>query len=86
MVQAQIEFREEQLETLRSRAAALNVSISELVRRAIDTLSPAAPRAAVDERLRRALGVAGRFSSGCSDVAENHDAYLAEAFDSCRSS
>jgi hypothetical protein len=86
MVQAQIELREEQLETLRSSAAALNVSISELVRRAVDALSPTPARSGADERRHRALAVAGRFSSGHSDIAENHDAYLAEAFDSCRSS
>lgn len=84
MVQAQIELREEQMEALRSQAAALNVSISELVRRAVDALGLFSP--ASDKRRQRALQVAGRFSSGSSDVAENHDAYLAEAYDSWRSS
>ena len=31
---------------------------------------------------RRALNLAGRFRSGCRDLAENHDRYLDEAFDS----
>ena len=35
---------------------------------------------AADKHRQRALKVAGRFSSGLSDVAENHDDYLAEAY------
>ena len=43
-----------------------------------------ARRHAVDrgEVARRALALAGRYRSGCSDLAEDHDKYLDEAFDS----
>ena len=34
------------------------------------------------ELARRALDLAGRFRSGCHDLAEAHDQYLDEAFDS----
>ena len=33
--------------------------------------------------LVRARGLTGRFHSGYSDVAENHDRHLDEAYDSC---
>ena len=35
-----------------------------------------------DEVARRALALAGRYRSGCRDLAEDHDAHLDEAFDS----
>ena len=38
------------------------------------------------ELARRALALAGRYRSGCRDLAEDHDAHLDEAFDSRRSS
>ena len=34
---------------------------------------------------RRALALAGRYRSGCRDLAEDHDQHLDEAFDSLRS-
>ena len=40
---------------------------------------PIAERAVLS---RRARAVAGRFRSGCPDLAEEHDRYLDEAFDS----
>ena len=35
-----------------------------------------------DKVARRALALAGRYRSGCRDLAEDHDAHLDEAFDS----
>jgi len=32
------------------------------------------------ERRRRSLNVVGQFRSGCSDIAERHDDYLAEVY------
>ncbi len=34
------------------------------------------------ERIQRALAAAGAFSSGVPDLAENHDKYLEEVYDS----
>jgi Ribbon-helix-helix protein, copG family len=82
MVRTQIQLKERQLEVLRARAAQLNVSISEVVRRAIDTAVGSGAAVPRTERRRRAVAAAGRFSSGRSDVAERHDDYLAEAFKS----
>lgn len=81
MVRTQIQFEDAQLEALREQAANEKVSISELVRRAVGSL---ARRSSVEvsetERRRRAIATAGRFASGLSDVAENHDEHLDEAY------
>jgi hypothetical protein len=54
--------------------------MAEVIRRAanhwIGTCGDMSPA----ERRRRALSVIGRFSSAVGDLAEDHDAYLAEAY------
>ena len=82
MVRTQVQLHEEQLRELRARALAQNVSVSELIRRAVDLMVLADSLPSAKQRRRRALAAAGRFSSGRSDIAEHHDAYLAEAFGS----
>ena len=82
MVRTQVQLTEEQLATLRSQAAQQEVSVSELVRRAVNLLAAAGPAPSPTELRRRAIEVAGRFASGAHDVARRHDDYLAEAFGS----
>jgi hypothetical protein len=68
---------------LRRAAAARGVSMASMVRDAIDDL----PEVIDPERqamIDRALEVIGKYRSGLSDIAVNHDAYLAEAFDDRR--
>ena len=59
--------------------------MAEVVRGAIDALPAAGP---IDraERVRRIIELSRTFHSGLSDVAENHDAYLAEDLLDWRSS
>jgi len=38
------------------------------------------PAADPEERRKRAIEIAGKFSSGKSDVSRKHDKYLTEAF------
>ncbi len=38
------------------------------------------PVGAHQERLKRAIEIAGRFRSGKHDIAKRHDKYLAEAY------
>lgn len=78
MVRTQVQFTEEQLEALRARAAREEVSVSELVRRAVEAWL--ATEASWSETKQRAMDVAGRFRSGRDDVARDHDDHLAEAF------
>ncbi|MGH7543440.1 MAG: ribbon-helix-helix protein, CopG family [Gemmatimonadota bacterium] len=80
MRRTQVQLTEEQLEALRREAAHRSVSVSEVVRLAIDTWVLADHRPPRDELKRRALAAAGRFASGEADVAARHDDYLSEAY------
>lgn len=80
MVRTQIQFTREQLEALRARAAREDVSVSEIVRRAVDAWVRHAPDPSREEMIRRATAVAGCFASGSGDIAVRHDAHLAEAY------
>ena len=80
MVRTQVQLTEEQLQALRHRAARQNVSIAELVRRAVEAFVRSDLGPTHEDRRRRALQVAGRFRSGTRDVAKRHDKYLAEAY------
>jgi hypothetical protein len=79
MIRTQVQLTDEQAEALRRRSKREQVSVAELVRRAIDAFTRGEPPG--DRELRdRALGAAGRFASGVSDTSSRHDEALAEAF------
>ncbi|MGI9037673.1 MAG: ribbon-helix-helix protein, CopG family [Gemmatimonadota bacterium] len=78
MVRTQVQFTKEQIEALRARASREDVSMAEIVRRAVEAWI--ATEASWAETRQRALDVAGRFRSGRSDVARRHDDHLSEAF------
>ncbi len=80
MLRMQVQLSEQQLDVLRGQAAREHVSVSGLVRRAVDAWIGSQPETSPPERRRRAIEAAGRFSSGKQDVAERHDEYLADAF------
>jgi len=80
MIRTQVQFTEDQIEALRERAAREEVSVAELVRRAVGAW--VATETSSKERRRRALEVAGRYRSGRGDVSRRHDEHLAEAFGS----
>lgn len=80
MVRTQVQLTPKQLKILRSRARRLNVSVAELVRRAVDAYVAAEIAPSFEERRRRAIEAAGRFGSGKTDVAKRHDDYLAETY------
>jgi hypothetical protein len=81
MVRTQIQLSHEQLDSLRRRASRENVSVAELVRRAIDSFTLS--EAPGDRELReRAIRAAGRFASGVHDTSRRHDDALADAIDS----
>ncbi len=78
MIRTQVQFTEEQLAALRGRAAREEVSVSEIVRRAVEAW--VAGEASPAETTRRAREVAGQFRSGRGDVARRHDDHLTGAF------
>jgi|APDOM4702015023_1054809.scaffolds.fasta_scaffold554975_1 RecA/RadA recombinase len=80
MVRTQIQLTEEQARAIKKMAASRHVSGAELIRRAIDVMIKSGPAADPEERRKRAIDIAGRFSSGKSDVSRKHDKYLADAF------
>ena len=80
MIRTQIQFSEEQLLALKSRAAREHVSVSALVRRAVDAWVKGDADVSLEERRRRAIEAAGRFASGGHDVARQHDEYLADTY------
>ncbi len=80
MQQAQIRLTDDQARQLRELAAAQGCSLADVVRQGIDLLlqSRGSPdREAIKQRSLEALG---RFHSGLTDLAVEHDRYLDEAF------
>lgn len=78
MVRMQIQFTAEQQAELRYQARKRGISISALVREAVDReLSRREGHAAA---WARALAAIGTGHSGRHDIAERHDEYLADAF------
>ena len=80
MVRTQIQLTEEQVCRLKAMAAEQGVSMAELIRRGVDALLTVGTPGCRAERERRALAASGRFRSGLTDIAQNHDRYLAEIY------
>jgi hypothetical protein len=80
MIRTQIQLTQEQLEVLRAKAVRLNLSVAELVRRAVDAYVAAEIAPSLEERRRRAREAAGRFGSGKTNIGRRHDDYLAETY------
>jgi hypothetical protein len=77
MIRTQIQLTEEQARGLKRVAGQRGISVSALVRQAIEKA------VAVDDgpaKRQRALAVVGRFRSGTKDISTEHDRYLAEDF------
>ena len=80
MVRMQIQLTDEQAETVRRIARARGVSISAVIREAVDA-GVVAPHAELRrEQWERALAVLGAFHGGGGNVSVEHDAYLADAY------
>ena len=82
MIRMQIQLTEAQARALRAQARAQERSMADLVRESLSEYLARRPVADRDELVRRALALAGRYRSGCPDLAEEHDRHLDEAFDS----
>jgi len=81
MVRTQVQLTEKQLEALRHDSAATGRSVADLIRQGVDRYLAGRSELGREERVERAIAVAGKFSSGRSDVSANHDRHLAEAFE-----
>lgn len=80
MVRTQIQLTEDQSRALKLLAAHQGKSVAELIRQSVDQLVRSAGVVDVEERRRRAIAAAGRFSSGHNDLSTDHDRYLAEDY------
>jgi gamma-glutamyl phosphate reductase len=80
MTRTQVQLTERQLEALRRDSAATGRSVADLVRQGVDQYLAGRSELGREERIERAIAVAGKFSSGHSDVSASHDKHLAEAF------
>ena len=69
MVRTQIQLTEAQARALRAQARAQERSMADLVRESVSEYLARRPVADRDELARRALAVAGRYRSGCRDLA-----------------
>ena len=80
MVTAHVQLSEPQIQALERLAAVQNKSSAELIRQVVDDFLRSAGSISLEERKRRAIAAAGRFSSDVTDLATEHDQYLAEAY------
>jgi metal-responsive CopG/Arc/MetJ family transcriptional regulator len=80
MIRTQIQLEETQYRALKELAVRQRTSVAELIRRAVREMLENAMMVPDQERRRRSLNVVGKFHSGCSDIAERHDDYLAEVY------
>ena len=80
MVRTQIQLTEEQYQRLKKVAGRKGVSVAEIIRRSVDNTLASESLPDMDEMRARARAVFGAFQDNQSDVSENHDRYLPEAF------
>ena len=73
MIRTQIQIEESVYGELKSTAASLGCSISELIRRSIQAALPAQK---AKPRMIRSFKAVGRYRSGQRDLSRKHDQYL----------
>ena len=77
MIRTQVQFEEEELSRLKEEAARRNCSISELVRRSVKA---ELGRAALSRKVEAVMELAGKYNSGQTNLARDHDAALDEGW------
>lgn len=77
MIRTQIQLTEKQARALKRAAVARGVSMSALIRDAVDRIVDEQADASV---WRRALAAVGRLRGDAENVSEEHDRYLADAY------
>jgi hypothetical protein len=76
----QISLVPEQAARLRRLARERRTSMAALIRDAVDRTYPAEADDPLDARWERALSIVGAFAGDGSNVSEEHDRYLEEAY------
>jgi predicted DNA-binding ribbon-helix-helix protein len=80
MVRTQIQLTEDQAKALKRIAQSRRLSVAELIRKAVDTIIKSSTFVGREERHKRAMEIAGKFSSGKRDISKKHDLYLTDAY------
>ena len=81
MIRTQIRLTDEQARRVKRIAVERQVSMATVIREGVDLLLRSAEIAVTDdERIERAISVAGQFRSGGGDEAVQHDTHLQEAY------
>ncbi|HLA96947.1 MAG TPA: ribbon-helix-helix protein, CopG family [Anaerolineales bacterium] len=80
MIRTQIQITPEQAHRLKQLAAREGKSVAELIRLSVDEMLRSGGIVNRDDLRRKAIAAAG-ILSGPQDLAESHDAYLAEALE-----
>ena len=84
MIRTQVQLTEKQMNALKALAHRRKVSVAELIRQGVEHVIATPEEISDEERRRRAIAIAGKFSDvdGATDVSVNHDKYLAEIYGS----
>ncbi|HEV8239536.1 MAG TPA: ribbon-helix-helix protein, CopG family [Thermoanaerobaculia bacterium] len=80
MVRTQIQLTEEQAAGVKELAQREGRSLADVVRESLDHHLRSRGVVARADLKRRAVAAAGRFRSGCADLATAHDRHLVDAF------
>ncbi len=80
MVRTQIQLTEDQAKALKKIAVSRQLSVAELIRRAVDAMIKSSVAVDREDRMKRAIEIAGKFSSGKRDISKKHDRYLTESY------
>jgi hypothetical protein len=75
MIRTQIQLTEEQAEALKRLALVKKKSIAGIIREAVDLFLISAHEVSSQERISKALAMAGRFTSDCGDLSVAHDSH-----------
>jgi len=79
MVRTQVQLTGQQIGELRKLSLSTGRSVADLVRQGVDSLLQAKSTSRPALQVERALRIAGKFSSGSTDVSTHHDRYFAES-------
>ena len=80
MVRTQIQLTEIQARELKRIAALKGLSMAELIRQSVDQFIQTSSEPTRQEKIVKLKEIAGKYHTGTSDLAENHDDHLDEIY------
>ncbi len=80
MKRTQIQLTDKQYKLIKKLSAEKDISMAEVIREALSFYSSSTALIDRDTRIRDALSIIGKYSSGRKDISINHDEYLEKAF------